>query len=208
MCFLIGFLNFKIGKITRLEFGARRALAPSHISAGNRCGVITETHRGFVAGLIDLHHQAHQVTARNIFVAVPIRIFVTSEFLWRRHAAVGRGGNCFVRRAPAAVRLVIATQPGAHNFVSLLLRRDVDGGVNRQTSLRDARGVLVFQILTNVLDRIIERRRERLRRLVISRVGQHDRFRFRRINFRLGSKSSPGHQVEHQIAALFRLGWI
>ena len=54
------------------------------------------------------------------------------------------------------MRAVVSSQSGANNFVSTLLCFNVDCGVDRQTTLSDASGVLVFQFLTNVLDRIIK----------------------------------------------------
>ena len=77
----------------------------------------------------------------------------------------------------------IAAQAGANCLVSFALRGDVDRRINRQSGLRDARCVFVFEILTNVFDGIIERRFGRLRRLVISLVGQLNRPRLRGIDF-------------------------
>ncbi len=73
---------------------------------------------------------------------------------------------------------VIAAQARAHDFISFLLRGDVNGRVHGQAGLRDACRVLVFKILPDVFHRIIESRRECLGRLIVGRIGELNRFRF------------------------------
>ncbi len=120
--FLIDTFDYELGKIARLEFAARRAAAPAHVGARYRRRVIAKANRG-IRG--DLHHQAFDVTAFDVFVAIPVGILVAVQFLLRWNSILRRGGNRFVRRSPPAA-LVIAPQTRAHNFVCLLLSGDID----------------------------------------------------------------------------------
>ena len=90
------------------------------------------------------------------------------------------------------MRTVVSSQTSTHDFIGFLLRFDVDGGVDSKTALGHARRVLVFELLTNKLHRIIERRRLVLR-LVVGSVGKLDRFGFRGISFSLAGKAVLRH---------------
>jgi hypothetical protein len=54
------------------------------------------------------------------------------------------------------VRAVVLAQATAQDFVGALLRFDVDGGIDRQTTLGHTSRVLVFQLLSDVLNWVIE----------------------------------------------------
>src|SRR6185369_82608 len=148
----------------------------------------------------------HQVTAGFIFVAVPVRVLVVVEFLrcgWS-FAVVHGGRRILKKQAPAAVRAVVLSETGAYDFVSFLLRFDVDGRVNGETALSYARRVLVFELLANEFNRIIKRRRLVLR-LVVSGVGELNRLRLSGVSFGLAGETVFRHQIEHEIATFFRL---
>ena len=100
---LIKLFDDELGEITGLELTARRAMPPAHICSADSCCVITEANCCFVAALIDFHHQPHQVAARHVVAAIPIRIFVAGQLLWCRRAAVRRSRNRLIRRMPTSV---------------------------------------------------------------------------------------------------------
>src|ERR1700730_652618 len=112
---LVELLDFELSQIAGFEFSARRTLAPAHVGASDGRRVVSEANSGLVPATVNLSHQARQVTARSVFIAIPIRIFVAGQLLGRGHATVGRGGNRFVRRTPTAVSFVVAAQARAHD---------------------------------------------------------------------------------------------
>src|SRR5260370_17903208 len=143
---------------------------------------------------------------RLVIVSVPVRIVIASQCLlsgWPV-AVVHRRLNHCVTRTPGAVRLVVLTETCADHFVSAFLSFGVNSRVDRQTALRNSSRVFIFKLLANVLDRIIEWRRLRLR-LVIRRVSELYRFGFGRVDFSLAREAVLGHKVQHQIAPLFCL---
>src|SRR5260370_42666787 len=95
---LIELLDFELSQIAVFEFGARGTLAPAHVSASHGRRVVSKANSGLVPAMVNLSHQTHQVTARSVFIAVPIRIFVAGQLLIRGHATVDSGRNRFVRR--------------------------------------------------------------------------------------------------------------
>src|SRR5215213_5722994 len=131
-----------------------------------------------------------------VIVTVPVRVFVVVEFGLRRRAiAVVCGGrNHRVVGAPTAVRAIVLPETGANYLVGFLLRLDVDAGVNGKTTLGHASGVFVFKFLTNEFDWIVKRRRFVLR-LVVSGVGQLNRFGLCGVGFSLTCEAVFGHEI-------------
>src|SRR5256885_5456445 len=113
-------------------------------------------------------------------------MFVVAQLLRRCRtlAVVCAGRDHRVARAPAAVRAIVLSHTSTHDFVSFLLRFDIDRGVDRQTTLCNTSRVFVFELLTNELDWIIKRRRLSLR-LIVGGVSQLNRFSFSGVSFSL-----------------------
>src|SRR5688572_5569741 len=133
---------------------------PTHLCHRDGCVVITEAHLCLIARTVHFHDQAHQVATWFILVTVPVRVFVVAEFLLCRRTltVVRRGRDHRVARAPARVCAVILSQTSAHDFISALLCVGIDRCINGETTLRYASCVSVFELLADVLNRIIKRR--------------------------------------------------
>ena len=87
---------------------------------------------------------------------------------------------------------VVIPQAGAQNFVRLLLRFDINRGVNGETTLRHASGVFILKLLSDLFDGVIKSARFRLR-LVIGSIGKLDWFCFGRVHFRMSRETILGH---------------
>ena len=138
---------------------------------------------------------------RLVVVAIPFGQDDCGERL-RRGGRVLILIEVFVVGAPAAVAAIICAQTRAHSLVSLLLRRRIDGRIDGEAAEGDARRVLVFDVLPDLFNRILEPSVRCGRRRIVSRVSELDRFNFRGVRFRLRDEAVVGHQLQDKIAPL------
>src|SRR6185503_18845464 len=127
---LVDLLDLKLTQVSRLQLVFWLAMGPPHVF-GSDCGsVVAETHSGLVGCAVDLHDQPDQKATFLVVVAIPVSVFEVRQLLLRWDTRGVSGGNNIVLGTPSCVAAIVTSQSSSHDFVSLLLRIDVDGGID------------------------------------------------------------------------------
>ncbi len=201
---IVYLLDQELGEKAGLKLVLRTLPAPAHVLRSNHGLVPAKSYTHFIGCRIGPNDKALDVFALVIFVTVPIGVFIGVKDLCnvlfiRQWLSVRINKHVLVIRTPLA-SAVIGPKFFSDRFGRYLLRFYVDGRVNLQPALCNARRIFVFEVLPDLFDRIIPRRRFR-KRLVICRVGKFDRFGFRGLSLIIRNIPVFCHLIEHDIAA-------